>query len=98
MGKGWGEEELAEKDNGFCSKMAGEDMTDLVRNQPEPAAPCPHTETFRGEDSPRRWGSDRTQVCAACGMYRRTNHYNRDLSGWLPAEQYAAAVAPMEDE
>lgn len=59
---------------------------------------CKHATTFRGEDSPRRWGSDRTEVCKACGMYRRTTHHGRDLSGWLPAEQYAADVAPMEDE
>lgn len=61
-------------------------------------APCKHTDTFRGEDSPRRWGSDRTEVCAECGMYRRTDHYDRDLSGWLPAVQYLEDIAPIEDE
>lgn len=58
---------------------------------------CRHADTFRGEDSPRRWGSDRTQVCAECGMYRRTTHFDQPLTDWLPASQYLEDIAEDED-
>ena len=69
---------MAEKDNGFCSKMAGEDMTTKVRTQPEHDASegeavtgwlktewdCPHCGYDNVSDGD---ASQSEQRCAGCG-------------------------------
>lgn len=49
---------------------------------------CRHEHTQRGKDSPRRYGSWRTEVCEACGAFRTMTHHGERVSAWRPASEY----------
>ena len=53
---------------------------------------CSHSETTRGNDIPRRWGSYRSEVCRACGAFRPLDHHDEVRGSWRPASEYAAAT------
>jgi hypothetical protein len=66
---------------------------------------CAHARTTRGENSPLRYGSKRTQVCSDCRMFR-THGHNTDpdrptpgfpVSAWRPASEYAGEISTDED-
>lgn len=60
---------------------------------------CPHKNTGRGKDAPRRYGSWQTEVCKDCGDFRTHDHDTdkSHKSEWKPAEQYETAVAVEEE-
>ena len=60
--------------------------------------PCEHTDTFRGADIPRRYGSYRSQVCRGCWCFRPLTHFGKPAGPWQPQSQFAEATAPLEDE
>jgi hypothetical protein len=66
---------------------------------------CLHTKTTRGKDTPRVWGSWRTQVCLDCGAFRMHAH-NEDpsavpswsKSAWHAAAEYEEATTAPEND
>lgn len=88
------------------SETSGPVISSLKRQRDELARKldsvvCSHTETVRGKDIPRRYGSYRSEVCVTCGRFRALTHHNDEVAingHWRPASEYDAAVASSEDE
>lgn len=57
------------------------------------SVPCAHSKTFRGKDIPRRYGSNRSEVCSDCGCYRALDHFDHVLGDWRPASEYESDTA-----
>jgi len=69
-------------------------------------AECRHGRRERGKDVPRVYGSWRSQVCLDCGAFRTHGHNDdpdapgahANVSGWLPASEYAGATEPRGED
>lgn len=65
-------------------------------------AACSHTNTRRGRNIPRVWGSWQSRVCTDCGDYRAVDHHGKVAPGiigvWRSAEFYEEDTAEPEDE
>lgn len=61
---------------------------------------CSHLNTKRGLDSPRQWGSWRTEVCLDCGSFRTHAHDTgrSHLSEWKPANEYEQETTRYDDD
>ena len=45
---------------------------------------CRHSETVRGPDIPRVYGSFRSEICLDCRAYRKLSHANQEpMSKWI---------------
>lgn len=87
----------AARDHRYGSDEAHGRLRRLVE---EYLGPCQHMAVIRGADVPLRYGSHRTQVCISCGAFRTHGHdaARSQMSHWRPAESYAMATAPIEDD
>lgn len=61
------------------------------------AVPCVHKKTKRGTDIPRVYGSYRTEVCVACGMYRTMGHNGENPDPWRSRDAYLHEVTKILD-